>query len=368
MDTSPPAIDRAGPIREGEALDVGRLESYLGEQLPFAEGTAAGTALAQGTLTVEQFPSGHSNLTYLLRIGDRELVLRRPPFGNPVKSAHDMGREYRVLSKLCEVYEPAPRPLLYCQDANVIGDEFYVMERRTGVVLRGNESLRSNPNTVRRLCEAFIDNLARLHALDYRAAGLGDLGRPEGYVERQVGGWIKRYASAKTDDHAELERLGEWLADHRPADGRPALIHNDYKYDNLMLAPDDLTRIVAVLDWEMSTVGDPLMDLGGALAYWIQADDSETLRAGAFGPTMLEGSLSRNQLVARYAERSGIDAPNMLFYYCFGLFKLAVIVQQIYARYVRGLTTDSRFAGMNARVASLGKAGYEAIQKGNISP
>jgi aminoglycoside phosphotransferase (APT) family kinase protein len=219
---------------------------------------------------------------------------------------------------------------------------------------------------VRRLCESVVDNLAVLHSLDYAAAGLGDLGRPRGYVERQIIGWTKRYEKAKTDDYPDVERLGRWLADNRPADGRAAMIHNDYKYDNLMLASDDMTRIVTVLDWEMATVGDPLMDLGMTLAYWIQADDPETQRQAAFGPTMLPGSMTRKQVVERYAEQIGVKIPNMLFYFCFGLFKLAVIVQQIYARFARGLTNDLRFSTMNHRVAALGKTAVQAIQTGKI--
>lgn len=352
-------IDRAGPIRCGEELDVPRLERYLQQEL----------CDESGTLSVEQFPSGFSNLTYLLRLGDRELVLRRPPFGNTVKSAHDMGREYGVLSKLSGVYPPSPKPLVYCDDPAIVGAEFYVMERRRGVVLRGAdppESLKSSPDLARQLCEAFIDNLAALHRLDYRAAGLGDLGRPEGYIERQVTGWTKRYQQARTDDVSQIEQLGEWLIAHQPPNGAAALIHNDYKYDNLLLDPNDLTRIVALLDWEMATIGDPLMDLGTTLAYWVEPGDSEAERQRAFGPTMAAGSLTRQQLVERYRKQTGFDVPAPLFYYAFGLFKLAVIVQQIYARYHHGLTQDKRFARLNQMVESLGIRGSEAINNGEI--
>ena len=352
-------LDQPGPIRRGEEFDVARLEEYLLANLPDSH----------KPLTVEQFPSGYSNLTYALRLGQRELVLRRPPFGNLVKSAHDMGREYRVLSRLCEVYEPAPRPYLYCDDDTIIGDEFYVMQRRHGVVLRGPKAppeLASNPALTGQLCEAFIDNLARLHTLDYQAAGLGELGKPEGYIERQVTGWTKRYTRARTDDLNDVEALAAWLAGNRPVERQPALIHNDYKYDNIMLDPDNLTHIVALLDWEMATVGDPLMDLGTTLAYWIEPTDSEPQRARAFGPTMAIGSFNRRELVSRYAEKTGFEIPNPLFYYCFGLFKLAVIVQQIYARYVRGHTQDARFAELNETVASLGRTGVAAINEGSV--
>ncbi|MCC7335669.1 MAG: phosphotransferase family protein [Pirellulaceae bacterium] len=352
-------IDRAGPIRSGEELDLRRLTDYLSAELPGG----------RGEWQVEQFPRGYSNLTYLLRNGDQEFVLRRPPFGNAVQSAHDMGREFRVLKKLCEVYPAAPRPLLYCASHDVIGAEFYIMERRSGVVLRSDNTpaeLKNDPAKVRTLCESFIDNLATLHTLDYRAAGLGDLGRPQGYVERQVTGWMKRYQTAQTDTQPELDQLEKWLAEHCPADGQPALIHNDYKYDNLILDSRDLTRIVAVLDWEMATVGDPFMDLGMSLAYWIEPDDSVSMRALAFGPTMLRGSLTRQQLYERYCQQTGRQTSQIMFYYSFGLYKLAVIVQQIYARYVCGLTADPRFAGMNDRVAALGRAGSQAIAKGTL--
>jgi aminoglycoside phosphotransferase (APT) family kinase protein len=349
-------LDQAGPIRSGEDLDLKRLEDWLQPHLP-----------AQGSLSVEQFPSGHSNLTYLIKVGDQDFVLRRPPFGNQVKSAHDMGREYRVLSKLCEVYAPAPRPYVFCEDKDIIGDEFYVMERRQGLVLRENntpEELASNPDAMKRLGLSLIDNLATLHTLDFEAAGLGDLGRPDGYTERQVTGWNKRYQKARTDDWPEVEQLGQWLMDNIPQDVAPGLVHNDYKYDNVMLSADDLTTIVAVFDWEMATIGNPLMDLGTALSYWVQADDAEDIRKLVFGPTMLPGSPTRQELAERYAEVTGANLPDMLYYYCFGLFKLAGILQQIYARFARGLTTDARFAGMNTGVTALGRAGVKALESG----
>lgn len=347
------------PVRAGEELSIPALEAYLSEHLPDAS----------GSLSVEQFPHGHSNLTYLLRRGNREFVLRRPPFGNQVKTAHDMGREFRVLSKLSAVYPPAPRPLLYCDDTSLLGAPFYVMERRRGVILRRAETpgLTIEPPAARRLSAALIDNLALLHALKYKTAGLADLGKPEGYVGRQVTGWITRYAHARTDDVSEMERTATWLAEHMPVESGAALIHNDYKYDNLVLDPDDPTRIVAVLDWEMATIGDPLMDLGTTLGYWVEANDSEEVRAGAFGPTALPGSLTRRELVDRYAEKTGRDVSGILFHYCFGLYKIAVIVQQIYARYIRGHTRDSRFARLNERVAALSRQAIRALDRGSVS-
>jgi aminoglycoside phosphotransferase (APT) family kinase protein len=350
--------DRAGPIRPGEELPLERLEAYLKSQRPELTGPIA----------VEQFPQGHSNLTYLVRVGETELVLRRPPFGNQVKSAHDMGREFRVLSRLSPIYVPAPRPILYCVDQSVLGADFYIMERRQGVILRSHlpPELVIDPPTAKSLGLAFIDNLALLHSLDHRAAGLDDLGKPEGYVARQVNGWIKRYQDAKTDDLPAMERVAHWLHDNMPADSPGALIHNDYKYDNLVLNPNDLTQIVAVLDWEMTTVGDPLMDLGTTLGYWVEASDSEALRQVAMGPTFVPGSLTRRDLVDRYRQRTGREVTDALFYYCFGLFKIGVIVQQIYARFVRGHTRDPRFGRLNRYVAVLSEQADRSIEHGTL--
>jgi aminoglycoside phosphotransferase (APT) family kinase protein len=351
-------LDPAGPVRAGEELPVAELEGFLRRHLPAA---TAG-------LVVEQFAHGHSNLTYLLRWGGAELVLRRAPFGNPVKTAHDMGREHRVLSMLWAVYPPAPRPVLFCEDPGVMEVPFYLMERRRGIILRQHlpPGLAIDAPTARRLSTALIDGLADLHAIDYRAAGLGDLGKPEGYVMRQVTGWADRYAKARSDDLPAMDRVSRWLAGHVPRESGLALIHNDFKYDNLVLDPGDLGRIIAVLDWEMATVGDPLMDLGTTLGYWVEADDPPELRRSATGPTALPGSLTRRELVARYAERAGREIADATFYYGFGLFKIAVIVQQIYARYARGHTRDARFARLNELVAVLAEQAERAVETGRL--
>jgi aminoglycoside phosphotransferase (APT) family kinase protein len=351
-------LDHTVPVRAGEELPVADLDAYLRCHLPDVS----------GPLVVEQFPRGHSNLTYLLRLDENELVLRRAPFGNPVKTAHDMAREYRVLSKLWAVYPAAPRPVLFCDDPGVMDVSFYVMERRRGVILRQQlpPGLTIDPPTARRLSTALIDSLAHLHSLDYRAAGLGDLGKPEGYVARQVAGWAERYAKARTDDLPAMDRAARWLAGRLPRETGSALIHNDFKYDNLVLDPEDLTRVVAVLDWEMATVGDPFMDLGTTLGYWVEADDPPPLRLAATGPTALPGSLTRRELVARYAEQTGRDVTDVLFYYVFGLYKIAVIVQQIYARYVRGHTRDARFARLNELVTVLAEQADRAVDNGRL--
>ncbi|MCI0529388.1 MAG: phosphotransferase family protein [Nitrospira sp.] len=324
-----------------------------------------------GPLIVEQFPGGHSNLTYLVRWGEKEMVLRRPPFGNRVKTAHDMGREYRVLSRLHKVYVPAPRPLAYCEDGSILGAPFYLMERRYGIILRQAlpPGLYLNPETVRHMSESFIDNLAHLHSIDYQAVGLGDLGRPEGYVQRHVEGWTKRYRNAQTDEIPYMDQIIPWLTERIPKGNDAALIHNDYKYDNLMLDPHDFSRIVAVLDWEMCTLGDPLTDLGTTLGYWIQPNDFEaikTINASDLGLTALPGSPPRHKLAERYAQKTNRDISNLLFYYCFGLFKTAVIVQQIYYRYVHGYTQDERFANLHRRVVLLSRIAVHAIEVGKF--
>jgi aminoglycoside phosphotransferase (APT) family kinase protein len=351
-------LNATSPIRAGEELPVEALTAYLTQHLPNAE----------GPLVVEQFPAGHSNLTYLIRLGSQEWVLRRPPFGNQVASAHDMNREYRMLSRLSPIYAAAPRPALYCEDTSIIGAPFYLMERRKGLILRKSlpKGLTIDAELARRMSIALVDNLALLHSLDYQAAGLADMGKPEGYVQRQVTGWTKRYQQAQTDEVPSINQVAQWLNENYPPESGVAVIHNDYKYDNLMLAADDPTRIIAVLDWEMATLGDPLMDLGTSLGYWVEATDPEPLQRAAFGPTALPGSLTRRELVNRYQERTGAAVLHGLFYYCFGLFKLAVIVQQIYARYIRGNTTDPRFAQLNQLVMLLGLQADRTLQAGTL--
>jgi aminoglycoside phosphotransferase (APT) family kinase protein len=345
-------------VRAGEELDLARLEPFLRSHFPDAT----------ATLSVAQFPSGHSNLTYLVCLGDRQMVLRRPPFGSKVKTAHDMSREYRVLSKLHLVYPQAPKALLYCEDPSVLGSPFYLMERVRGIILRRNppEGLGTTAETARQLSEAFVDNLARLHGLDYTAIGLADLGKPQGYLDRQVGGWIERYHRSRTHDLPEVERISIWLNERRPRETSYALIHNDYKYDNVVLDPTDITSIVGVLDWEMCTIGDPLTDLGTALAYWVDPQDPEELKHVRWGPTTLPGTLTRAELVQRYAQTTGRDASNMVFYRVLALFKVAVIIQQIYYRYHHGLTKDARFASLPEVIKVVLRAALRSAEDGSL--
>jgi aminoglycoside phosphotransferase (APT) family kinase protein len=351
--------DQPGPIREGEQLDPKRLAAYLGHVLPDL----------RGPLALQQFPSGHSNLTYLLRFGGRELVLRRPPFGRKAATAHDMAREYRMLTALKPFFKYCPAALHLCEDASVIGAPFFLMERIRGIILRRQLPPGLSLNTAQSaaLCRHLLAVQLELHNLDFRQLGLEDIGRPKGYVARQVAGWSERYRTARTPDAPDFEAVMAWLEGHRPPDaGRGAVIHNDFRFDNLVLATDPTPRIIGVLDWEMATVGDPLMDLGCSLAYWVQADDPPELQAIRLMPTHLPGMLTRRQLVEGYADMAGTGGVDFVFYYCFGLFRLAAIAQQIYYRYYYKQTHDERFKGLIGAVAVLEKAALRLIDSAGL--
>jgi aminoglycoside phosphotransferase (APT) family kinase protein len=339
-------IDSTRPVRAGEELDVKTLGGWLRAQ-----------GLGNGEIAVEQFPSGHSNLTYLVKSDGHEWVLRRPPFGSKVKSAHDMGREFRILQKLAGHF-PAPRPLLHCTDESVMQAQFYVMERIRGVIPRveGTPEMRESPSLVTKIGESFVDTLKQLHDLDWRALGFGDFGKPEGYVERQVSGWARRWKDARIDEVPDMEWMTEWLHARIPKESGAALIHNDFKYDNLVLEEGNLSRIIGVLDWEMSTIGDPLMDLGTALGYWVEPTDPQVMQMARFCATTLPGSLTRQQIMQRY----GVEPAQMKFYFCFALWKTATVGQQIYFRFRQGLTKDPRFEGIGMMVPVLAAAAREA--------
>jgi aminoglycoside phosphotransferase (APT) family kinase protein len=354
-------IDRPDQVRAGEELDVARLAPYLRQHVAELAGASE--------IVVRQFPSGHSNLTYLVEASGKEYVLRRPPFGSKVKSAHDMGREHRILSKLHAVYPLAPEPIVFCDDDAVIGANFYMMRRVRGVILRKQtppELDLGGPERLRALHLALVANLARIHAIDYEKAGLGDLGKPDGYTERQISGWTKRYEASQTDDIPVVTEVARWLAEHLPKSSGAALIHNDYKMDNLVLDAGDLTKIVGVLDWEMSTLGDPLMDVGTFLGYWVEAEDDDVMQMMKWGPTTLPGSLTRAGIVEEYERVTGRAVPNPVFYYVFGLFKTAVVAQQIYFRYKQGLTKDERFSVMIMGVHALAGKAARHIEAGRV--
>lgn len=349
--------DNPKSVRPGEELDTARLLDFVGSALP---------ELSSTDISVQQFPGGFSNLTFLVRLGDVELVLRRPPRGAQVKGGHDMAREYGLLAALHGPYGRVPKPLVYCDDVDVIGAPFYMMERVRGMIIRGALPGDMDAGELRGVSQSLMDTLSDLHAFDWRAAGLDRIGKPDGYVARQVDGWTTRYAAARTDDVPALERVAAWLAEHKPGECGASLIHNDFKYDNVVLDPEQPSNIRAVLDWEMATIGDPLMDLGTSLAYWIDADDPVEMRSLLPGVSSTPGNLTRRDAMEQYAMRSGRDVGSGVFYYAFGLFKTAVILQQIYARYRAGLTTDPRFAALGAAVQGCALGASLAIDKQRI--
>ena len=337
--------DATVDVRDEDAFDVPAVAAWLRRN---ADPGVLDPADVEGLPEVRQFPGGASNLTYLLRYPRRDLILRRPPRGAKAKSAHDMHREFTIQSQLGGVFGYVPDMVAFCDDASVIGSDFYVMERLEGTILRQElpADLTLSPADARTLCTNFLDVLVELHTVDPAAAGLDTLGRGSGYVARQVAGWSDRYRAARTDDVGDYERVMGWLAEHQPVDVATTVIHNDFRLDNVVLAPDDPLRVVGGLDWEMATLGDPLMDLSGALAYWVQADDDEFYRAIRRQPSHLPGMLSRAEMVDHYTARTGLSVTpeQWRFYEVFGLFRLGVIAQQIYYRYHQGQTTNEMYA------------------------
>ena len=355
-------------LRDGEQIDSAALLEWLA-------GVTPDMVPAGARLLIRQFPAGFSNLTYLLTMeaehGRRALVLRRPPRGVKAGIAHDMGREHGILAALHPIGVPAPRPIARCDDTAIIGAPFYVMEHVDGTILRGAlpESLADDaaaiPDKLAALSHVFVQTLATLHSVDVSAEPLASLGRPDGYVQRQVHGWTKRWMASRTSEVPALDWTAAWLDTHRPPDRATTLVHNDFKLDNLVLEPD-LSRVRAILDWEMATIGDPMMDLGTSLAYWVEAGDAPIFRALGLGITALPGNMTRAELVQAYGAHGGIDVSDAPFYYAFGLFKVAVIAQQIYARHEQGLTSDPRFAVLGEVVNALGIAAKSAAERGIV--
>ena len=331
-------VDKAGGIRAGEELNLDALKQHLEPVL--------GSNVSE--LQVSQFPGGHSNLTYLLSSGDAQWVLRRPPFGSKVKSAHDMSREYKILSALKNVYSYGPIPIHFCDDHSVLGCDFYLMNYIEGLVIRREypSNLNLSPDQIHQQLLNFFDVLGDLHSVDLKEAGLDTFGKPVGYVRRQVEGWTRRWEDAVTPDTVNCDITIKWLHDNMPAEsGLASVIHNDYKLDNVIFDANDPLQVIGVLDWEMSTVGDPLMDLGCTLGYWVQTTDPDFFRDARTMPSDIEGAPLRVEIIKRFQDRTGISVENFPFYFCFGLFRLCVIGQQIYYRYYHGHTKDERFAG-----------------------
>lgn len=333
-------------VRPDEQLDENKVSEFL-------KGKLMGTDLP---MSVQQFGGGAANLTYLLTFGDEfEYVLRRPPLGPIAPSAHDMAREYKVLSVLHQVFPYAPRAFVFSDDETIIGVPFFVMERRHGTVVRRSlpKHYQQYSDAPKQMSEALVDALAEFHAVDYSALGLDDLGKPDGFIERQIEGWYRRWHKSKLDDNQHMDAIYQWLKAHIPHSMASTLVHNDYKLDNTMFADDDPTRLVAIFDWDMCTLGDPLSDVGALLTYWTQPDDPPLVQMTTTMPVGIQGFLSRQELVERYAQKSGRDVSQIRFYHALGVFRLVVIAQQIYIRYVHGQTKDERFAGLGQVVEAL---------------
>lgn len=346
-------IDEARRVREGEELDVTVVDRYLKSQLPEL----------QGSPEIRQFPGGASNLTYQIRYTNHDLILRRPPFGKKAKGAHDMVREAHIMQALKPVYPYVPDVLAICQDPSVMDCDFYVMQRLVGVIPRQDfpAELALTPEKTRALCQSVIDKLVELHKVDIKAAGLDSLGKGEGYVTRQISGWSERYRNARTPDVGDFESVIMWLEAKKP-DHEVAItfIHNDYRFDNVVLDPDTL-EVIGVLDWELATLGDPLMDLGSSLAYWIQADDDPVFQLMRRQPTNAPGMMTRDEVVAYYGAKTGWRVDNFDFYMVYGLFRLAGIAQQIWYRYYHGQTTNPAFAQFGNMVNYLEKRCHKLI-------
>lgn len=354
MASNNPTVD----VREGESLDIIRVDECLKASIDGLEGTPA----------LKQYASGASNLTYALDYPNRRLVLRRPPFGDKPKSGHDMHREYRVMTAL-NGHIPVPKTLFYTDDPEIIGSEFYVMDRAEGHLIHATipEDWNWSIDKTRQLCETFFQCLIDLHTADYKAIGLGDFGKPEGYVSRQILGWNKRWGKAWTEDVEKFDDVQQWLVDNMPAAERGAgVIHGDYRIDNCILNQSDPTQIEAILDWEISALGDPMMDLGNTLSYWIEDSDPDFMKVLIRQPSAAKGMMKRQEILQFYADKTGADISGFQFYYIYGIWRLAVIIQQIYARYYRGQNDNPRFKPYGQMTNALGNLARYKIKTGQL--
>ena len=338
------------PIRPEERFEEAVVAEYLLAALP--------EFLGDGPVHFEQFPGGAANLTYLARAGDVELVLRRAPLGEVAQRAHDMSREYRVLSRLWSKYPRAPRAYHFCEDASVMGKPFFVMERRHGYVIRNEWPPQFGDNARLRLAVGLVESLAELHLVDPAAVDLGDLGHPEGFVARQIDGWAQRWEAAKTREVPAMELAAAALRDALPDPQAATILHNDFKLDNTMTSTEG--DLVAVFDWDMTTRGDPLVDVGTFLAYWADPNSPAYPVFGERAVT-LAPILSKDEIKARYGDATGFDLTDIAYYEGLALYRIAVIIEQIYARYVAGQTMDARFAAFEPLAPLLAGAALDVL-------
>lgn len=346
-------------VRKGEELPEIPLKKYL-QNIQLIQNV-------ESELSVQQFTHGYSNLTYLLQIENKEFVLRKPPKG-AIKRGHDMNREFKVQSAISKAFSKVPKMYGFSSDETILGGDFYIMEKVEGIILNYKEAQQRNilSTDYKTIANSWLDTLVELHNVDYNSIGLGDLGKPEGYVSRQVSNWGKQYLKAKTDEYPEVELVMQWMEKHQPKTYDNCLIHNDFKYDNIVFKDDSWQEVSAVLDWEMATLGDPLMDLGTSLGYWTVATDHDFVKQGIPSPTIFEGNPIRSEVAQLYAEKSGRDLGDVVFYYVYGLFKIAVIAQQIYFRFSKGWTTDPRFSNLNKAAELCCKLALKTIKTKSI--
>ncbi len=347
------------PVSKGEELSIEKLQVFLHQQQL--------TNHASSEIQITQFTNGYSNLTYWLQTEAKSFVLRCPPAG-AIKRGHDMSREYKVLSALQPAFNKIPKVYTYCDNESIIGKPFYLMEKIEGIILNLKEAkARSvSPESFATIANSWLNTFVELHQVNYKTIGLSDLGKPKGYVERQVSNWCKQYEKAATSQYDEVTKVMAWLNDNQPTEYDHCLIHNDFKYDNIIFKDDSWQQVAAVLDWEMCTLGDPLMDLGSSIAYWTMESDGPMVANGLPSPTILPGNPSRNDIVEQYAQKSGRTIDHMVFYYAFGLFKLCVIAQQIFYRYQKGLTSNQKFATLDQSSKFVCLMAWQAIQKQRI--
>jgi aminoglycoside phosphotransferase (APT) family kinase protein len=347
-----PTID----MRDGEELDLVKLDQVLKEIMPSLNGYPK----------VRQYASGNSNLTYLVSYASREIVLRRPPLGEKAISAHSMLREYRVLTGLHKVYDSVPKSIFYTADESLLGAEFYLMEKVDGVLVKTSfpESWNFNNSDRYKFCQIIFDKLIELHLLNYSAAGLDNFGKPDGYTERQILGWNRRYLASLTEDVPDFQDVRDWLEAHIPAETSPkSIVHGDFRIDNVMVDTKDPFSVVAVLDWEMAALGDPRMDLANSMAYWFQEDDPDELRAMKNQPSDASGMMRRDEILDYYFSKTGFETKHWDFYEVYGYFRLAVISQQLYYRFVNKQTKDSRFSKLGELASHLGRHCQKLIKR-----
>ena len=351
-------IDGPKPLRDSDSFDLMALNDWVRENVPSLSGTPE----------IFQYRGGASNLTYLLKYKEKDIILRRPPPGHKAKSAHDMGREYKVMKALKNQYPYVPEMIAFCENEDLIGGQFYLMERMKGIIPRKDfpKGMKIDKESARKLCFSIFDRLIELHQVDVEKAGLADLGKGKGYVKRQVDGWTDRYERSKTWNVPSFKKIINWLKDNQPEDTYTCLIHNDFRFDNVVLDPENPNHIMGVLDWEMATLGDPLMDLGGALAYWVQEGDDLSMKMMRRQPTHLEGMLKRDEIVEYYCEKMNFDSKKWPFYQMFGFFRLAVIIQQIYYRYHKGQTDNPIFKNFWLYVHLLSFRCHKILKKGAL--